>query len=298
MDKICCGRLLFDRHAKDAGLTMKTRIGVLGASSFVANPLIPQLQENYEIATFPRNWPSSPAKLPHASLQPIRYWVSFIPISALPERFDAMAALGAKRIVALSSTSVFTKAASSAPSERRLARLIAESEQRLAAWAESLSVEWVIIRPTLIYGYGRDQNVSEIVRFIRRFGFFPVVGAAEGRRQPIHCEDVALACVRALEATHIVNRAYNISGGEILTYRDMVIRVFAALDREPRLFVSPPWLCSGAIACARLLPRYRHWSAAMAERMNQDLLYDHCLAAQDFNFSPRKFHLTASDLPL
>lgn len=276
---------------------MKMRVGVLGGSSFVANSLIRRMQESYEIATFPRSWPASPVQLAHASSDPIRYWVSFIPISALPERFDAITKLGARRIVVLSSTSVFTKAASSEPSERLLSRQIADSEQQLAAWAESHSVEWVIIRPTLIYGYGRDHNVSDIARFIRRFGFFPVIGPAQGRRQPIHCEDVALACIRALEATHIANRAYNISGGEVLTYREMVLRIFEALNRKPRLFVSPPWLFSGAIACARLFPQFRHWSTAMAVRMNQDLVFDHSGAAGDFGFAPRSFHLDAADLP-
>jgi nucleoside-diphosphate-sugar epimerase len=280
-----------------SALTMKTRIGLLGASSFVANSLIPQLEENYEIATFSRNWSSPPLRADDAALRPIRDWISLIPISALPERLDALYELGARRIVALSSTSVFTKAASSSPAERALSCRIAESESRLAAWAERRGAEWVIIRPTLIYGHGRDRNISEIARFIRRFGFFPIVGAAQGRRQPIHCEDVALACGRALEATHLVNRAYNISGGEVLTYRGMVIRVFEAFDRRPRLVAAPLWLFSGAVACARLFPRWRDWSTPMAERMNQDQVFDHSLAVRDLDLSPRGFRLTARDLP-
>jgi hypothetical protein len=217
LDTVRRNRRLHTCHPKEVALTMKTRVGVLGASSFVADFLIARMQENYEITTFSRSWPSSVNHSDRTLLRPIRYWTSFMPITALPARFDAISKLGARRIVALSSTSVFTKAASSDPSERLLSQRIRESEQRLAAWAESQSVEWIIFRPTLIYGRGRDRNVSEIARFIRRFGFFPIVGAAQGRRQPVHCDDVASACVRALETTHRVNRFYNLSGGEILT---------------------------------------------------------------------------------
>lgn len=92
---------------------------------------------------------------------------------------------------------------------------------------------WVILRPTLIYGRGRDRNITVIARFIRRFGFFPVLGRATGLRQPVHAEDVALACHRALEAPAATNRAYNISGGETVTYREMVRRVFLALEGGP-----------------------------------------------------------------
>lgn len=276
---------------------MKTRIGVLGATSFIADSLIPRIRENYEIVTFSRSWPSSAICSERETIHPIHYWISLIPILALPERFEALSEFGAKRIVALSSTSVFTKAASSEISERLLSQHIQENEQRLAEWAESQSVEWVILRPTLIYGRGRDRNLSEIARFIRRFGFFPLLGAAQGRRQPIHCDDVASVCLNALEAGHVTNGAYDISGGDTVSYREMVIRVFEALGRRPRLVVAPLWLFSGAVALARLFPRWRDWTTAMAERMNQDMVFDHSAATRDLGFLPSGFHLDRADLP-
>lgn len=277
---------------------MKTRLGILGAGSFVADCLIPQLQERYEITTVSRAGSLSPPRAAEGAVAvPIPDWISLAPILALPERLDILSELGARRVVALSSTSLFTKAASSEPSERALSQRIRESEGQLAGWAEHQSVEWLVLRPTLIYGRGRDRNISEIARFIRRFGFFPVIAPARGRRQPIHCEDVASACVRALEARPISNCAYNISGGEVLEYRDMVVRIFQALARPPRVIAMPLWAFSGAIACARLFPRWRDWSTAMAARMNEDLVFDHSAAARDFGFSPRGFRPDPADLP-
>ena len=171
------------------------------------------------------------------------------------------------------------------------------SEERVQAWAESRGIEWVVLRPTLIYGLGRDKNISEIARFIRRFGVFPLFGQAVGLRQPIHAGEVAAACVAALQVSAAANRAYNISGGETLPYRDMVARVFAALGRPVRLLTVPLWAFRLAVAMLRRLPRYRHWSAAMAERMNRDLVFDHAEAACDLGFKPRGFSLTAEDVP-
>jgi hypothetical protein len=45
----------------------------------------------------------------------------------------------------------------------------------------------------------------------------------------------------------------------------------------------------------RMLPRYRHWSAAMAQRMNQDLVFEHTEAARDLGFAPRGFLLSQDD---
>jgi uncharacterized protein YbjT (DUF2867 family) len=100
-----------------------------------------------------------------------------------------------------------------------------------------------------------------------------------------------------LQTPGAANRAYNLSGGETLAYREMVARVFAALGRPARLVTVPLWAFRLAVAVLRRLPRYRHWSAAMAERMNRDLVFDHADAARDFGFKPRGFALVAEDLP-
>jgi len=155
----------------------------------------------------------------------------------------------------------------------------------------------VILRPTLTYGLGQDKNISEIIRLIRRLGFFPLLGQAKGLRQPVHAEDVAAACLLALERNSIINHAYNLSGGEILTYREMVKRIFIALGRHPGLISIPSGLFRPASTLVRLFPRYRHWNIAMAERMNTDLVFDHSEAARDLSFKPRNFHLTSRDLP-
>jgi nucleoside-diphosphate-sugar epimerase len=227
----------------------------------------------------------------------ISHWICVAPIWVLPDYFSLIEASGARRLVALSSTSRFTKVGSGDAAETAIAAKLIESEARVQAWAEGRGIEWVVLRPTLIYGQGRDKNISEMARFIRRFGFFPLLGAAQGRRQPIHAADVAAACVAALQAPAAANRAYDISGGETLTYREMVTRVFAALGQPARLVTVPLWAFRLAVAVLRCLPRYRHLSAAMAERMNRDLVFDHADAARDLGFKPRGFALAAEDVP-
>jgi len=219
------------------------------------------------------------------------------PIWVLPDYFALLEASGARRVVVLSSTSRFTKVGSGDMAEQATAAKLIDGETRLQAWAESRGIDWVILRPTLIYGLGRDKNISEIACFIRRFGFFPVLGEAKGLRQPIHAEDVATACVSALQAPGAANRAYNISGGETLSYREMVIRVFDALGRRPCLLTVPLWAFRLAVSMLRCLPRYRQWSTAMAERMNRDLVFDHADAVRDLGFKPKGFALAAEDLP-
>lgn len=289
------------------------RVGVLGASSLVGGCVLPLLRAaGWHVVAYTRqaqqreelgvNWQVLPAggsrrSVPQDDAVMTPYWLCVAPIWVLPDYFSLIEASGVRRVVALSSTSRFTKVGSGDTAENAVAARLIESEARVQAWAEHRGIEWVVLRPTLIYGLGRDKNISEIARFIRRFGFFPLLGQARGLRQPIHAEDVAAACVAALQAPDVANRAYNISGGETLAYRDMVARVFAALGRPARLVTVPLWAFRLAVAMLRNLPRYRHWSAAMAERMNRDLVFDYADAARDLGFKPRRFALTAAEVP-
>ena len=289
------------------------RVGLLGATSLVGECLLPLLVQNgWHVIVFSRRFLNSNKKrikwrqlLDPASAGgsdgeaegAIASWICAAPIWVLSDYFSMMEKYGVRRIIALSSTSRFTKSNSSDKNETVVARQLSESEDHLRNWAQAKGIDWVILRPTLIYGLGRDKNISEIVRLIRRFGFFPMVGQAKGLRQPVHAEDVAMACVSALEKTDVINHAYNLSGGETLAYREMINRVFAALGRRPILIPAPLWLFRLLVVLIRCLPRYRNWTMQMAERMNINLVFDHDEAARDFNYSPGPFRLTSRDLP-
>jgi nucleoside-diphosphate-sugar epimerase len=297
-------------------LSCKRRVGVIGATSIVGEYLLPSLvEEGWDVVAFsrrkqnikpPGDCPVTWQLLAQSKLTGIRdiyqqekqipFWIILAPILVLPEYLSMLVACGAKHVVAVSSTSRFTKRESSDSSEKKLADDLAESEEFLAAMATNEKFTFTILRPTLIYGLGRDKNISVIAAFIRRFAFFCVFGAARGLRQPVHAQDVASCCVTALCSEAAVNHSYNISGGEIINYREMVCRIFHAVDKKPRFLEFPLWLFRLAVFILRIFPPYRQWSAAMAQRMNQDMVFDHAKASRDLNFSPRNFRPDKTDL--
>jgi nucleoside-diphosphate-sugar epimerase len=298
--------------AAEAGSRRELRIvAVVGATSMVGYALLPMLtQAGIKVIAFTRKpvadqeqnlggieWREMTSLQQEGRVEGISDWVWVAPIKALPGQLANMQRAGAKHVVALSSTSRFTKKSSSSAAERQFVEDLVAAEARLQAWAEETGATWTVLRPTLIYGLGMDKNVGVIAKFIRRFRFFPILGSANGMRQPIHARDVAAACKAALESRKAENRAYNISGAEKLTYRAMVTRIFEALSIRPRFLPIPLWMFAVGVAAVRLLPPFRTWSTAMAERMNQNLAFDSADAERDFGFAPQAFKLDAADLP-
>lgn len=289
---------------EEAPLGDKPTVGVLGASSFVGRELLRLLDQKGIAALAHSRTPSrfGTPSVPFRGISaanflasaPIHSWISLCPIHALAGLLPLLELAGVRHLVAVSSTSKFTKIDSADASERCLAMSLDSAEKHIRAWGEARGVRVFILRTTMIYDGIHDANVAAIAGFVRRFGWYPVLAPASGLRQPIHARDVASACISAL-ALDLPSSDYNLSGGEILTYRRMVERIFESLGLSPRILSLPSILLMCGVPFLRLLPRFRHLSFSMFQRMNEDLAFDHSEAARDLKFTPRGFDLL-SDL--
>jgi nucleoside-diphosphate-sugar epimerase len=285
-------------------LSSRPRIIVTGATSIIGRFLLPKLANSgYEVHAVSRNDRSSPIsteknvlwhsidisdpeQLIHLSADAL---VHLAPLWLLPPLLPVLDSLGIKRVIGFGSTSVFSKAGSANPDERRLSAHLAEAEEAIGKRCATLGINWTVFRPTLVYDCVRDKNITKIASFIRRFGFFPLLGEGRGLRQPVHADDLANACILALWRSDTFNRAYNLSGGETLSYLQMVARIFNALGKQARFLAVPEWVFHTAIQLAGLLPGKRGLNPEMATRMNVDLCFNHAEATRDFDFSPRLF---------
>jgi len=216
------------------------------------------------------------------------------PLWLLPPLLPELAARGVSRVIAFSSTSRFTKQDSSSAASRGLARTLADAEDALASGCGAHGITWTVFRPTLIYGAGLDRNVSAIARLARRFGVFPLAGDARGLRQPVHADDLALACLQAVDEPRTFGRAYDLTGASTLTYREMVEQIFTAVGRRPRLPSVPLPVLRAGLRIARGLSLLRGVPLDAAERMNVDQAFDCSGARRDFGYAPRPFDAAAA----
>jgi nucleoside-diphosphate-sugar epimerase len=281
---------------------LKQPVLVLGATSLIGRFVLPRLK-SAKLAHVPVSRaadlpdgvradladPDLAARLPRCPTV-----LSLSPIWHLPQALPALTARGMTRLVAVSSTSVVGKAASPDPYEQAVVKRLADGEAAVRAFCEANGVAWTLLRPTLIYAEGRDRNVSRLAGLIRKLGVLPLAGAGAGLRQPVHADDLAAAAIAAAISPAARDRAYDLPGGETLTYRQMAERVFEGLGRRPAILAVPIPLWRLAFTLARpLLPGA---TAQMGARMSEDLTFDGAAAARDFGWSPRPFRPDFRDL--
>ncbi len=199
----------------------------------------------------------------------------------------------APRVVAFGSTSIATKNASSDAAERALAQRLRTAEDKLMTFAASHAISMSILRPTLVYGCGRDRTLTRIAALARRHGLFALPRSAIGLRQPVHVDDLAAAALACARQPNCGGRAYDLPGGETVCYRDMVARVLAAFQPRPRLLSLPDGVFRLLLRSASAFGALGDAGRGVVDRLDQDLVFDAAAAHTDFRYAPRAFDCDA-----
>ena len=275
---------------------------VFGGSGQIGRPLIGRLlRDGWRVTAVSR-------QLQHERLGLSWLRGDFDQVPALPEQVDVTFSCGpldafarwyqgsrveCPRVIAFGSTSVEVKRGSSDPHERDLAQRLRAGEEGVLAGAAARASAATLLRPTLVYGAGRDATLTRIACLAREWGRFPLPTGANGLRQPVHVDDLAAAAFYAIGSGASHGRAYSLPGGETLTYRDMVLRVLQTQDPVPNLVELPSPLFNVALAMARLTGRGTGLGEAAVQRMRSDLVFDPAPAQRDLHYAPRGFAPTA-----
>jgi uncharacterized protein YbjT (DUF2867 family) len=175
------------------------------------------------------------------------------------------------------------------PAASKRVRLAAE--QRIA---ES-GLDWIILRPTMIYGAPGDRNLSRLLPLLCRVPVLPVPGGGH-LQQPVHVADVAHAVLAAAELIgagqpgggpgHVT---YDLAGPVPLTFGELLRTAGHAVGSRTR-FVPVP--LPPVLAAARgyeLVSRSPRIRAEQVRRLAEDKAFGIRPAARDLGFAPRSF---------
>jgi len=195
------------------------------------------------------------------------------------------------------------------PAASKRVRLAAE--QRIAESA----LDWIILRPTMIYGAPGDRNLSRLLPLLCRVPVLPVPGGGH-LQQPVHVADVAHAVLAAAELIGAelagsgpagsgladcglagsglaggkpAGVTYDLAGPVPLTFGELLRTAGQAVGSRTR-FVPVP--LPPVLAAARgyeLVSRSPRIRAEQVRRLAEDKAFGIRAAARDLGFAPRSF---------
>lgn len=149
---------------------------------------------------------------------------------------------------------------------------------------------YTILRPTMIYGNARDHNMHKLIRFLAKYPVFPVFGDGSSLMQPVHVEDLADAVLLAYGSEGARNQDYDISGGSVVSYHEVIRTITGYLKKRVRLLHIPiPLAVWTAKLLAGVLKKKSPIKEEQVRRLQEDKVYSHQKAREQLGYDPRPF---------
>lgn len=152
--------------------------------------------------------------------------------------FAACERAGVKRVVQVSAVSASAGAGTAYADSKRA------GDEALRATA----LEWVVLRPSLVYAAGAKGGTAFFRAIASLPGFVPLPGNGDQAFQPIAMEDLCAVIVRAVETPDYVGRTLDPVGPDIMRLREILADLRRWLGYGPARFVRVPMAAIRAFA--------------------------------------------------
>lgn len=206
-------------------------------------------------------------------------------MAIVPGMIPALERCGVRRGVFIGSTGIYTRLASPGAEAKR----VGEAHLRDSA------IDYVILRPSMIYGTPRDRNMVRLLRWLRRVPIVPMPAGGAALQQPVHVEDLCFAILAALGRPGAARRAFDVGGPEALSLASLVRLSARALGTRAWLVPFPVGPMHAAAVVARAIHLPFPVSPEQVLRLRESKAVDITAARAELAFDPRTFEHGIAD---
>ena len=80
----------------------------------------------------------------------------------------------------------------------------------------------IIIKPAMIFGMKNDNNIEKIIKWLKKFPIFPIIGNGKTLYQPIHYFDLRDIITKIFKNNNLEGKKIIIGGKESIEYQKMI----------------------------------------------------------------------------
>ncbi len=149
-------------------------------------------------------------------------------------------------------------------------------------------VDYVILRPSLVYGKEDKKNLSGIIKIIKKYPVFPLIGGSS-KLQPIHVDDVVDIIIQSIKNKKANNKTYFVAGPEEIIFKRVIKILSAKLNKKVLMVPIPPFI---PIFLVKVYEKLSKNPAIVNEQMARLMTNNVCDISEtkkDFNFNPLTF---------
>lgn len=190
---------------------------------------------------------------------------------------------GIKRMILVHTTGIYSKYKAAGEEYRNI-------DSEIYEIAKKNNIALTILRPTMIYGDIKDNNVVVFIKMVDKLRIIPTVNGAHYELQPVHCADLGKAYFDVLISPEKCNnKDFVLSGGKPIELKEMFNEIAKNLGVK-RSFVSCPFFIAYTGAWIMYILTFgKKDYREKVQRLVEPRVYSHDDAKQIFGYNPRTF---------
>jgi uncharacterized protein YbjT (DUF2867 family) len=186
---------------------------------------------------------------------------------------------GVNRVLFMSSTRRYTRYPCISATE------VVEGEEAI----RKSGLDYTILRPSMIYGGTRDNNMTKLVAQLKNRRIFPLFGSGKNLIQPVFVLDLVDSIIHCLDHPDTSRKEYILAGPLPMSYRQCLEIIANQLDTKPLFIPVPLSLCVVAAKIYEKTTKKPRITAEQVRRFGEDKAFDIELAKREIGFNPRSF---------
>lgn len=117
----------------------------------------------------------------------------------------------------------------------------AETKQEKEKIVKESKLNYIIVRPSMIYGPGDNKNLGWLAQFIKKMPIIPIPGNGLYGRQPLYVEDITKITIKLIE-TKNAKKIYEIHGKDYVPLKKIIEILEQELNVKKPVINIPAWL--------------------------------------------------------
>lgn len=204
---------------------------------------------------------------------------SRVNVEGMKNIVEASQALGIKKFIYISSIDAQVSPDSLYGSTKAQAETILEKS----------GLNYVILRPSVIYGEYDTRNIMTMIKIAQRLPFFPMIGDGSYKRQPLFVGDLIWVIKRILDTEKTASKKYNIGGSDILTLNEIVEIIFKLIKKSKATIHLPVGMADIFFKACAFLNFNLGSNLEQIKSITEDKFFDISLIKKELLFNPTDF---------
>ena len=115
------------------------------------------------------------------------------------------------------------------------------SKLRCEELVRKSGLDWVILRPSEVYGVNMEEGIGKLVAWVKKFPIIPVIGDGSYFLSPVSVNDVVQVMVEVLRSDSIKKETLNLCGPEKMTMNELIDRLAQIQKVHIKKIFLPIW---------------------------------------------------------